>query len=133
MLYTNQKKENPKYINELDLTTNTISVGNKEHLEINKILLKDINWINGTPSADEKFYCRVRYNGQAEQCTVSTTNDEINIILDANIIRPSNGQSCVIYKGNPQQEGEVVGGGIIEKCSYINNAVPVEKSMKEYE
>ena len=75
----------------------------------------------------------MRYNGQAEQCTVSTTNDEINIILDANIIRPSNGQSCVIYKGNPQQEGEVVGGGIIEKCSYINNAVPVEKSMKEYE
>tara|TARA_B100001175_G_scaffold305325_1_gene302298 strand:- start:232 stop:1377 length:1146 start_codon:yes stop_codon:yes gene_type:complete len=131
--YTNQKKENPKYINELDLTTNTISVGNKEHLEVNKILLKDINWINGIPSADEKFYCRVRYNGQAEQCKVSTASNETNIILDANIIRPSNGQSCVIYNGDPQQEGEVIGGGIIEKCSYINNAVPVQKSMKEYE
>ena len=131
-MITNQKKENPKYINDLDLTTNTISVGNKEHLEVNKILLKDTNWINGMPSADEKFYCRVRYNGQAELCKISANNDEINIILDANIIRPSNGQSCVIYKGNPQQEGEVIGGGIIEKCSSINNAVPAQKSTKEH-
>ena len=131
--YENQKKENPKYVNEFDLTTNTITVGNKENLHINKILLKDINWIKNIPSSDEKLYCRVRYNGQSAKCQVLNIDGQINIILDETIIRPSNGQSCVIYKGDPQLEGEVVGGGIIEKCTYIEHAVTNKKIIQEYQ
>ena len=131
--YTNQKKEHPKYVNEFDLTTNTITVGDKENLKINKILLKDTNWIKNIPSDNEKLFCRVRYNGQSTKCHVTNIDGQINIVLDENIIRPSNGQSCVIYKGDPQQEGEVVGGGIIEKCTYMDNVTRNIEFSREYQ
>ena len=131
--YTNQKKEDPKYVNAFDLTTNTITVGDKKNLEINRMLLADVNWIGSMPPANEKFFCRVRYNGQSEKCQVSNIDGKINIILDANIIRPSSGQSCVIYKGDPQQEGEVVGGGTIEKCMQTNELVNNNKFSREHQ
>jgi|TARA_B110000116_G_scaffold265902_1_gene275789 tRNA-uridine 2-sulfurtransferase len=114
--YNLHNQQQPQYINSFDLTKNQITVGDKEDLQINTIYLEDINWVNDKPRATESLVCRVRYNGQHEQCSVIHESNKTTIILNNPVTKPSNGQSCVIYRGNPQQQGEVVGGGIITNC-----------------
>ncbi|PZC40256.1 MAG: tRNA-specific 2-thiouridylase [Chloroflexi bacterium] len=113
--YTTNVSE-PQYITDFNLKTNEITVGNKKDLYIDTIIIEDVNWISNQPTHKEEVLCRVRYNGEHETCTVQSIDNQIHIILKKPIIKPSNGQSCVIYKNNPHEEGEVIGGGIIQNC-----------------
>lgn len=114
--YNLHNQQQPQYINSFDLTKNQITVGDKEDLLIDSISLEDISWINEKPHSNEQLVCRVRYNGKHEQCSVVYEDNKTKIILNNPITKPSNGQSCVVYRGNPQHQGEVIGGGIITNC-----------------
>lgn len=99
------------FVIDRDLEKNTITVGTKkqfdEYTQASRISLSDTNWIRLAPNTSETLYVRTRYRQALVPCNV----DGNIITLHSQQSGISLGQSAVIYREN----GECIGGGIIEK------------------
>jgi tRNA-specific 2-thiouridylase len=101
----------PYYVVQLDSETNTVRVGRKSDLNHRKLLVREVNWMSGTPPTSETkalVQVRSRHREAAALLTVDGNNTVVTFSKPQEAITP--GQSAVFYANQ-----EVLGGGIIEK------------------
>jgi tRNA-uridine 2-sulfurtransferase len=101
----------PMYVRSVDAEKNTVTIGKEIELYDREVMIKDLNWLSGKPSENEKYSAKIRFNTTDRSCRILFSDDEsVKIIFDEPVFAVTPGQSCVIYK-----DDLVVGGGIIIK------------------
>ncbi|HEY4003551.1 MAG TPA: tRNA 2-thiouridine(34) synthase MnmA [Candidatus Xenobia bacterium] len=102
----------PLYVIRIEVASNTLWVGEEEHLHRSRFLVKDANWIAFDRPPDGLLCeARIRYNSPEGPARIHLQPDgrlEVELRSPQRAVAP--GQSAVFY-----QEDEVLGGGIIEK------------------
>ena len=101
----------PKYVLKIDAKTNTITVGDKDSLKIDKIPLIKFSIVRPNEDITGKTYSvKLRYQMTSIRAKVVQHNkDECIIQLPKSQAFIASGQSCVLYK-----KDRVIGGGIIK-------------------
>jgi tRNA-specific 2-thiouridylase len=100
----------PHFVLSTNKENNSITVGKKEDLQINKVRINSLNmYVNDLElSADVKL----RYRSQPTQCKVIICKDEAIIDLQESVYGVASGQFAVFYDGD-----KVLGSGIITSAS----------------
>ncbi len=98
----------PHFVTKLNAKDNTIVVGKKEALEINKVEIENLNMF----IEDNTFNCTVklRYRSKSTPCEVNIENEKAVIKLEEPAFGVASGQLAVFYK-----EDKVIGSGWIKK------------------
>ena len=106
--------ENPLYVLKIDANNNTITVGQKELLEVKKIYLRNVNLLGTKKDFSNKIDIKVRSTGKMLKSKIDLTNNIAKVeILDKETgISP--GQACVFYTKDKFGD-KVLGGGWIDK------------------
>ncbi len=103
----------PVYVLNINAETNTITLGKREELLSDELVLSNINLMKYAQiPKDMRATCKIRYNNKGEECIVNQDGDKITIKFKNPVSAITPGQSGVIYEGN-----DVVAGGIITKIS----------------
>ena len=107
--------DKPLYVINIDAENNTVTVGNKENLEIKKIKLRDLNILASKKELDEIINIKVRSTGRLLKAKINLNNDlaEVEILEKETGISP--GQACVFYSSDNFGD-KVLGGGWIDKA-----------------
>lgn len=98
------------YVKEISTGDNAIVIGKRSELLAAAALIKDINWISGSPPSKE-FSCvvRLRYRHGGVQSKVTLMEkDRAKILFEEAQFAVTPGQAAVFYRGD-----EVLGGGWI--------------------
>ena len=105
---------NALYVINIDADDNTIIVGEKEHLVINKIRLRDLNLLGSKEEFNRSIYIKVRSTGKLLKANINLKDKFADVeILDKETgISP--GQACVFYSKDDVGD-KVLGGGWISK------------------
>ncbi len=105
---------NPLYVININADDNTITVGNKEHLEIKEIKLRDINILGLKEDFDNTVDVKVRSTGKLLKAKIELQKNTASVkILDKETgISP--GQACVFYSKD-QFGDKLLGGGWIHE------------------
>ncbi len=106
--------KDPLYVIKIDNYNNTIVVGPKEALKINKIILRELNILGSKEELEKEIKIKVRSTGKLLRAKVkiNTNKAEVNILDGESGISP--GQACVFYL-NDEAGDKVLGGGWIDK------------------
>ena len=106
--------KDPLYVIKIDNNNNTIVVGPKEALKINKIILRELNILGSKSELEKEIKIKVRSTGKLLRAKVkiNTNKAEVNILDGESGISP--GQACVFYLNNEAGD-KVLGGGWIDK------------------
>ena len=106
--------KDPLYVIKIDNNNNTIVVGPKEALKINKIILRELNILGNEEEFKNEIRIKVRSTGKLLRAKVKINLDkaEVNILDGESGISP--GQACVFYL-NDTTGDKVLGGGWIDK------------------
>ena len=106
--------KDPLYVIKIDNNNNTIVVGPKEALKINKITLRELNILGSKNELEKEIKIKVRSTGKLLRAKVkiNTNKAEVNILDGESGISP--GQACVFYL-NDEAGDKVLGGGWIDK------------------
>ena len=102
------------YVVNIDADNNTIIVGNKECLEVKKILLRDLNILGSKGEFNKSIYIKVRSTGKLLKAKINIlgTAADVEILDQETGISP--GQACVFYSKDKIGD-KVLGGGWIHK------------------
>ena len=105
---------NPLYVVNIDADKNTIIVGNKEHLEVKEIKLRELNILGSKKEFNNIINIKVRSTGRLLKAKINLLKNSANVeILDKETgISP--GQACVFYSKDDIGD-KVLGGGWINK------------------
>ena len=104
----------PLYVIKINNYDNTIVVGSKDNLKIDKIILRELNILGSPSDFNNEIKIKIRSTGKLLRAKVQVNSDkaEVNILDGENGISP--GQACVFYlKDNTGDK--VLGGGWIDK------------------
>ena len=106
--------KDPLYVIKIDNNNNTIVVGPKEALKINKIILRELNILGSKNELEKEIQIKVRSTGKLLRAKVklNTNKAEVNILDGESGISP--GQACVFYLSDEAGD-KVLGGGWIDK------------------
>ena len=106
--------KDPLYVIKIDNNNNTIVVGPKEALKINKIILRELNILGSKSELEKEIQIKVRSTGKLLRAKVKINSNkaEVNILDGESGISP--GQACVFYLNNEAGD-KVLGGGWIDK------------------
>ncbi len=106
--------KDPLYVIKIDNNNNTIVVGPKEALKINKIILRELNILGSKNELEKEIKIKVRSTGKLLRAKVKINSNkaEVNILDGESGISP--GQACVFYLNNETGD-KVLGGGWIDK------------------
>ena len=106
--------KDPLYVIKIDNNNNTIVVGPKEALKINKIILRELNILGSKSELEKEIKIKVRSTGKLLRAKVKINSNkaEVNILDGESGISP--GQACVFYLNNEAGD-KVLGGGWIDK------------------
>jgi len=104
----------PLYVVKINNKDNTIVVGPKELLKINKIILRELNILGSVNELKNEIKIKVRSTGKLLRAKVELNSNkaEVNILDGESGISP--GQACVFYL-NDKTGDKVLGGGWIDK------------------
>ncbi len=103
----------PVYVLNINAKSNTITLGKREELLSDKLIIRDINLMKYSKIPDNiEAICKIRYNNPGESCTLNQIGNEIIVNFKNAVSAIAPGQSAVIYEGN-----DVVAGGIIAKIN----------------
>jgi tRNA-specific 2-thiouridylase len=93
---------------------NTIVVGSKNDLKINKIILRELNILGSLSELNNEIKIKVRSTGKLLRAKVQFDSNkaEVNILDGENGVSP--GQACVFYLKDDTGD-KVLGGGWIDK------------------
>lgn len=101
----------PVYVTNIDAKTNTITLGERDKLLNNEVLINNLNLMKYDSIPDNmEAICKIRYNNKGEECTLKQEEDTIKITFKNPVSAITPGQSAVLY-----EENDVIGGGIIMK------------------
>jgi tRNA-uridine 2-sulfurtransferase len=101
----------PLYVLEKDIGSNALIVGRKEELGRRDLLVKDVNWISGTPPDDAfRAEVKIRYRAREAWATVTPqAGDSAEVLFDESLLDITPGQAAVFYDGDL-----CLGGGLIQ-------------------
>ena len=103
----------PLFVMKLDTIKNEVVVGNKQDLLVNKIFLRDLNFLTrNKEDLNKDIMVKVRSTGKLLNCKFNNARNEI--LLDKGEEGVSPGQACVFYKEDSDGT-RVLGGGWIKK------------------
>ncbi len=104
--FTVHGAHDPHFVKSLNPKDNTIIVGKKESLEVNKVIANKLNMY----IEDKNFTCgvKLRYRSTTIPCEVSIENDKATIKLENSAFGVATGQLAVFYMGE-----KVIGSGWI--------------------
>ncbi len=106
--------KDPLYVIKIDNNNNTIIVGPKEALKVNKIILRELNILGSEYELKNEIKIKVRSTGKLLRAKVKINSNkaDVNILDGESGISP--GQACVFYL-NDEAGDKVLGGGWIDK------------------
>ncbi len=104
--FTVKGAHDPHYVLSIDAKNNQITVGKKEELACNKVILNNLNMFND--KKEFKSTVKLRYRTIAVNCSVTIENEMATVILDDSVFGVAIGQAAVFYDGK-----KLVGGGWI--------------------
>jgi tRNA-specific 2-thiouridylase len=110
----------PLYVVRLDAASRRVVVGPREALRMDRIRLRDINWI-GDGDLDSaiagglEIFVRVRSTRAPQPAWLRGSNGRYEVELVAGEEGVSPGQACVFYDA-PSGQGRVLGGGFIQSA-----------------
>ena len=106
--------KNPFYVIKINNEDNSIIVGPKEALKVDRIILRELNILGNINEFKNEIKIKVRSTGKLLRAKVKLNSNqaEVNILDGENGISP--GQACVFYL-NDQLGDKVLGGGWIHK------------------
>jgi tRNA-specific 2-thiouridylase len=111
----------PLYVVRLDAASRRVVVGRREALRMDRILLRDINWI-GDGALDRvigdgiEMFVRVRSTRAPQPAWLRRTDRGYEVELVAGEEGVSPGQACVFYDA-PSGQARVLGGGFIKSAA----------------
>ena len=109
----------PLYVTNIDAKKNQVVVGNRESLAINKIYIKNLNFLDNIESYNDNLFIKVRSTGRLIKAQVTLNNNDVaQVNLNEAEMGISPGQACVFYCKNKFGD-KVLGGGWIIKT--MNN------------
>ena len=106
--------KSPLYVVKIDSENNSITVGSRKNLLIDKMLLRDLNILGKKKEFDSEVLAKVRSTGKLLKTRVKIFDQkvEVNVLEDETGISP--GQACVFYKKDEFGD-KLLGGGWIDK------------------
>ena len=106
--------KSPLYVVKIDSKNNSITVGSRKNLLIDKMLLRDLNILGKKKEFDSEVLAKVRSTGKLLKTRVKIFDQkvEVNVLEDETGISP--GQACVFYKKDEFGD-KLLGGGWIDK------------------
>src|SRR6516164_7617777 len=117
----------PLYVVRLDAATRRVVVGPREALRMDRIVLRDVNWI-GDGALDSavanglEVFVRVRSTRAPQPAWLRGANGTYEVELVAGEEGVSPGQACVFYDA-PSGQARVLGGGFILSAAASGAAV----------
>jgi tRNA-specific 2-thiouridylase len=111
----------PLYVVRLDAANGRVVVGPREALRMDRITLRDINWI-GDADLDSavagglEIFVRVRSTRAPQPAWLRGANGHYEVELVAGEEGVSPGQACVFYDA-PSGQARVLGGGFIQSAA----------------
>src|SRR5689334_12250450 len=113
--------QHPLYVLRLDPATRRVVVGPREALRMDRIRLRDVNWI-GDGALDRaiggglEIFVRVRSTRAPQPAWLRGGNGHYEVELVAGEEGVSPGQACVFYDA-PSGQARVLGGGFIQSAA----------------
>ena len=106
--FTVRGAHEPHYVVSIDPKNNQITVGKKDELACNSVVLNNLNMYTDK----EKFETTVklRYRTKAVKCSVVIKNHKAFVTLHESVFGVASGQAAVFYDGD-----KLIGGGWIEE------------------
>jgi tRNA-specific 2-thiouridylase len=102
----------PLYVIRKDMATNTLVVGDEEHLGSSDLIADDVNWISGEV-IEKSFHAEVKIRYTAKEAPAMVTQfdqgRQVRIHFDNPQRDITAGQAAVFYQGDV-----LIGGGIIQ-------------------
>jgi tRNA-specific 2-thiouridylase len=115
----------PLYVVKLDAATRRVVVGPREALRMDRIMLRDVNWI-GDGALDRaigkgldkglEIFVRVRSTRAPQPAWLRAADGHYEVELVAGEEGVSPGQACVFYDA-PSGQARVLGGGFIQSAA----------------
>tara|TARA_Y100000590_G_C15606924_1_gene972303 strand:+ start:200 stop:1348 length:1149 start_codon:yes stop_codon:yes gene_type:complete len=105
----------PLYVVDINASENTIIVGKRDLLDINKIYLKDINLLGNIDKINDNLFIKIRSTGKLIKAKVNFQKSEAMVNLMESEPGISPGQACVFYTKNRIGD-KVLGGGWITRA-----------------
>ena len=127
----------PLYVLRLDAATRRVVVGPREALRMDRIRLRDVNWI-GDGMLDHaigdglEIFVRVRSTRAPQPAWLRGSDGRYEVELVAGEEGVSPGQACVFYDA-PSGQGRVLGGGFIQSAAATragNTARPLAEAVR---
>jgi tRNA-specific 2-thiouridylase len=111
----------PLYVVRLDAAHRRVVVGPREALRMDRISLREVNWIGDGPldravGTGLEIFVRVRSTRAPQPAWLRATDDGYAVDLVAGEEGVSPGQACVFYDA-PSGRARVLGGGFIQSAS----------------
>ena len=107
----------PLFVVRLDAVRRQVIVGPRETLGVNRIHLRDVNWLDGCAPLDDmtsdlNVWVRLRSSQGLKRAWLSAKKTGKSILLEESEHGISSGQACVFYETDAA-EGRILGGGWI--------------------
>ncbi len=100
----------PMYVTHINAATNEVTLGTKDDLLSNIVVVSNCNFMKMQPNAKPiKAMVRIRYRSSGGSATLEPIGDKIKITFDNPIDSVTPGQSAVFYDGD-----DLLGGGFID-------------------
>ena len=104
----------PLYIVKINSLKNEIIVGNKHDLEVDKIKLRNLNFLcDDIKKYNSNLFAKIRSTGELIKTKISFVDNIVKVKLDKKESGVSPGQACVFYSKDFVGD-KVLGGGWIE-------------------
>ncbi len=99
----------PLYVVAIDAANKRVVVGEKPHLAVRELRLREVTWSLAPPTGELRVACRIRYRHHEVPVTVTPLDrDGALVVFDTPQNGVTPGQAAVFYDGD-----RVVGGGWI--------------------
>src|SRR6478735_2852457 len=111
----------PLYVIRLDAARRRVVVGPREALRMDRIVLRDVNWIgdgalHSAVGEGLEIFVRVRSTRAPQPAWLRAADDGYEVELVAGEEGVSPGQACVFYDA-PSGQARVLGGGFIQSAT----------------
>ncbi len=122
----------PLYVVQLDADSRRVVVGPREALRMDRILLRDVNWI-GDGDLDRavgdglEMFVKVRSTRAPQPAWLRRVGAAYEVELADGEEGVSPGQACVFYDA-PAGQARVLGGGFISRPAQLANIGPARSS-----
>ena len=107
-------RKEPLYVLDVNAENHEVIVGHRSFLGINKIYVKNINFLCDLKFFNKNLFIKVRSTGKLIESKINLQNNKAVVNLSETEQGVSPGQACVFYEKNNLGD-KVLGGGWIDK------------------